>query len=534
MRTDGEGTILHYLRRLTPPADGATADRDLLARFAATADETAFEALVRRHGPLVWGVCLRLLADPHDAEDAFQATFLVLARRAAAVGRRELLANWLHAVARRCALKARAVRARRRCHERQVEVMPEPCAAPQSAWEELRPDLDEELARLADKYRLPVLLCYLQGLTRNEAAATLGWPPGTVAGRLARALDLLRRRLARRGLTLAAGALAAALTGRASAAVPAHLVRAVTTAAPLVASSGVVAAGVSASVVALTQGALKSMTTTKTILTLAALLGVGLLASGATVFGLGLAGRAGSTPTAYERRDPPGETKHAPPAPDKPHGTPPLRPAEEKPKEKPPAKDKPRRLKPDEAAALIRDYLVDDKPGRKLPETLRVKDLTTDEVWDRLDAQLFRLERESGPMPDFFTIRNKEVAALHEGLSGFHLRSFCVADLRGGRKPLLVFSYSWGSGAWRANVAALDLSAKEPKPVVAPQALFDDPTYYWDVKTADGKAVRVEGKGVNFGELVFTEKDGKASLRLKLSDDLPARIRKKIRELPLN
>jgi RNA polymerase sigma factor (sigma-70 family) len=515
MRSDGDGTLLHFLRQMTPPGDGA-ADGDLLARFAAAGDGAAFESLVRRHGPMVWGVCLRLLADPTDAEDAFQATFLVLARRPAAVGRRELLANWLHAVARRCALKARALRARRRRRERQVELMPEPCAAPPGAWEELRPYLDDELARLADKYRLPVLLCYLQGLTRNEAAAALGWPPGTVAGRLARALDLLRGRLARRGVTLAAGALAAALTGRTSAAVPAHLVRAVTTAAPLVASGGVAAAGVSASVVALTQGALKPMTATKIVLALAAFLGVGLLASGAAVLTPQLAGRAGTAPTAVERNDPAGE--------------PPVRPAEEKPKETPLAQEKAPRLKPDEAAALIRDYLADEKPGRKLPEALRVKELTTDEVWDRLGAQLFKLEERDVPMPDVFAIRNKAAVPLHNGLPGFRLRSFCAADLRGDRKPLLVFSYSWGSGAWRAQVAALDLFAKEPKPVVAPQALWNDPAHDWEVKPADGKAVRVEGGGVNFGELTFGEKDGKPTLRLKLSDDLPERIRKKITE----
>src|SRR5262249_26208301 len=263
---------------------GAAPDADLLARFAASRDEGAFEALVRRHGPMVWGVCLRVLADPIDAEDAFQATFLVLARRAGAVGRRELLARWLHGVARRTALKARGLRARRRSHERQVAAMPEPRAAGKDVWAEVRPDLDAELARLADKYRLPVLLCYLRGLTRNEAAEALGWPPGTVAGRLARALDLLRARLARRGGVLTAGALAVVLAENAAAAVPPYLARAVTRAAPLVAAGGVTAAGVSASVVALTQGALKPMSATKIVLALAALFTLGLVASAAAVF----------------------------------------------------------------------------------------------------------------------------------------------------------------------------------------------------------------------------------------------------------
>src|SRR5262249_48887628 len=158
--------ILHYLRRLMPSEGGAASDGDLLARFAATRDEAAFEVLVRRHGPMVWGVCVRTLADATDAEDAFQATFLVLAQRAGGIGRRELLANWLHGVARRTALKACGLRARRQRRERQVAAMPEPHAV-QDAWKDIRSDLDAELARLADKYRLPILLCYLEGLTRN-------------------------------------------------------------------------------------------------------------------------------------------------------------------------------------------------------------------------------------------------------------------------------------------------------------------------------------------------------------------------------
>jgi RNA polymerase sigma factor (sigma-70 family) len=304
MAHEGDGTILQFLRQLMPSGGGPSADGDLLARFVAGRDPAAFEALVRRHGPMVWGVCLRMLADPTDAEDAFQATFLVLARRAGAVGRRELLANWLYGVARRAALKARGRRARRRAHERQVATMTEPLAAGNDSWATLRPDIDAELARLADKYRLPVLLCYLEGHTRDEAARVLGWPPGTVAGRLSRALALLRTRLARRGVGLTALALTAALAENGSAAVPPHLLSAVTEAAPLVAAGGLTAAGVSASAITLSQEVLKPMTATKLVLALAALLAIGLVASGAAALAPALAGRAGTKPTSADQGAP--------------------------------------------------------------------------------------------------------------------------------------------------------------------------------------------------------------------------------------
>src|SRR5262249_6704726 len=143
-----------------------------------------------------------------------------LARKAGAIGRRELLANWLHGVARRTALKARATRARRCRREREGGDMAGRTAPERTALAELGLVLDEELARLGEKYRRPVVLCYLEGRTREEAARLLGWPPGTVAGRLSRALGLLRTRLTRRGLTLTTTALAAALAEGVATAVP--------------------------------------------------------------------------------------------------------------------------------------------------------------------------------------------------------------------------------------------------------------------------------------------------------------------------
>src|SRR5262249_46529495 len=153
-----------------------------------------------------------------DAEDAFQATFLVLLRKAGTVVPRELVGNWLYGVAYRTALAAKTAAATRRAKERQAHDMPQPQTSAADPWEELRPLLDRELHGLPDKSRVPVVLCDLQGKTRKEAARQLGWPEGTVAGRLARARVLLARRLSRHGLTLSGGALAALLARNTAAA----------------------------------------------------------------------------------------------------------------------------------------------------------------------------------------------------------------------------------------------------------------------------------------------------------------------------
>src|SRR5262245_59467150 len=173
-------------RYLSGTAGGET-DAELLGRFLDRRDEAAFALLVRRHGPMVYGVCRRLLPTDQDAEDAFQATFLVLARKARAAAPREV-GNWLFGVARRAALLSRRSIARRR---ERVGDVPERPATPR---DELRAVLDEELSRLPDTYRTVIVLCDLEGRTRREAAAMLGWPEGTVAGRLARARELLARR----------------------------------------------------------------------------------------------------------------------------------------------------------------------------------------------------------------------------------------------------------------------------------------------------------------------------------------------------
>src|SRR5262245_57448935 len=156
--------LIEQLRKTVLLSDGGgQTDGQLLRRFIEARDQVAFEALVRRHGPMVLGVCRRLLGHVHDAEDAFQATFLVLARKATSVVRHEAVGSWLYGVAYHTALKARAAGARRRGKEKQVTVMPEPQTAQEDLWHELLPRLDLELTRLPDRYRLPVVLCDLEG-----------------------------------------------------------------------------------------------------------------------------------------------------------------------------------------------------------------------------------------------------------------------------------------------------------------------------------------------------------------------------------
>ena len=189
----------------------AVTDGELLSRFLnrrPSEAEAAFEVLVRRHGPMVLGVCRHVLNEPQDAEDAFQATFLLLVRKAGSIRDREVLGHWLYEVAYRTSVRVKANAARRNARERKGAAMLATSHEHDVAWNELRPVLHEEISRLPEKYRKPVVLCYLEGRTNEEVAALLEWPVGTVKGRLSRARDLLRSRLTRRGLALSAGLLA--------------------------------------------------------------------------------------------------------------------------------------------------------------------------------------------------------------------------------------------------------------------------------------------------------------------------------------
>jgi RNA polymerase sigma factor (sigma-70 family) len=229
-----------------------------------------------------------VLRNPHDAEDAFQATFLVLVRKAASVRPRERVGNWLYGVAYRTALEARSILARRHARERQVSAMPEPPAPSSDDSRDWRPLLDEALNRLPEKYRTAVVLCELEGRSRKEVARILGIPEGTLSSRLATARQMLARRLARHGLGISAAAVAAFLGQQTSAAVPAPLLTTTVHAATLFAAgSTAAAAAISTNVVLVTEGVLKAMFLTKlktvtAVFVLMAVLGggIGLVGSG--------------------------------------------------------------------------------------------------------------------------------------------------------------------------------------------------------------------------------------------------------------
>jgi RNA polymerase sigma factor (sigma-70 family) len=298
--------MLHHLRKLVGVSAGnEPPDRDLLARFVAHGDQAAFAALVERHGPMVLGLCRRVLRHTQNAEDAFQATFLVLARKAGSVRNPDALASFLHGVAYHAATNLRRDLARRSARQ-----LPSPDALPADPagdlrWREVRAALDDELARLPERYRAPLVLCYLEGRTRDEAAQCLGWSTGVLRGRLERGREALRTRLRRRGLGLSAALLAGALGQEAApAAVPLAL------AVPTIEAAGRFAAGraasgpVSAQVVALTEGVLQAMFVHKLRTGALVLLGLGMVALAGALVVWGQSRRAGDgsgTPAAAAR-----------------------------------------------------------------------------------------------------------------------------------------------------------------------------------------------------------------------------------------
>ncbi len=248
---------LHQTAGLPPDAD--LADRQLLERFVTARDEAAFAALVQRHGPMVLGVCRRLLHDAHEAEDAFQATFLVLVHKARSIVRPELLGPWLHGVAYHTAARARQA-ARRRAREREAAAMADGDPAVEVMWRDLCQVLDQELGRLAEKYRAPLVLFYLEGKTTEEVARQLACPKGTVLSRLARGRERLRLRLLRRGVAPSVGLLAGFLAAKAApAAVPAAVAEGAIQAAVLTVAGKAAAGAIPATVAGLTKGVLRAM-----------------------------------------------------------------------------------------------------------------------------------------------------------------------------------------------------------------------------------------------------------------------------------
>jgi RNA polymerase sigma factor (sigma-70 family) len=274
--TTGLSKVIGHLRQALAPPDRGPSDGQLLERFVADHDEGAFTALVRRHGPMVLGVARRVLRHTQDAEDVFQATFLVLARRAGSVVKRESVGSFLYGTAYRIALEARCLNARR-ARERQVEQLPHPAVAAEEP-QDWRPLLDEELSRLPEKYRAAVVLCELEGRPRREAARQLGVPEGTLSSRLAAARRMLAGRLARRGLALAGGAFGT------QAVVPAALAASTVRAATLFAAGQATGATAAA---ALTEGVCKAMFMSKLQSVVAASLLTAVVGVGAWTCGAG-------------------------------------------------------------------------------------------------------------------------------------------------------------------------------------------------------------------------------------------------------
>jgi RNA polymerase sigma factor (sigma-70 family) len=283
-----QGAVLRHIRALFDAGTvGGLTDGQLLEWFTSRGEsaELAFAALVERHGPMVLRICRAILRDPHDAHDAFQATFLVLVRRASSLWARDSLAPWLHQVACRTAYCARSAAARRRKHERDAAGRTR-ASVRYDGPDDLGEVLHEELARLPEPNRAAVVLCLVEGLTHEQAARRLGWPVGTVESRLARGRARLRARLTGRGLAPTVGAVAAALgASRVDAAVPPALARA-TVRAALRISVGQAAGAevVSAAILALVEGVSRTMSMSMMKMAGAVVLAAGLAVTGAGVW----------------------------------------------------------------------------------------------------------------------------------------------------------------------------------------------------------------------------------------------------------
>jgi RNA polymerase sigma factor (sigma-70 family) len=275
-------TVFHHLYRVAGgPLLAEAGDGQLLERFVNERDPRAFDALLQRHGAMVLHVCRRVLGHAQDAEDAFQATFLLLAKSAASIRRQASVASWLYGVAYRLAARAKTLNARRQVREQRAVLMRQQDPGLEAARRELQTLLDEELHRLPPRFQAALVLCYLEGKTHDEAARQLGWPLGTVRSRVARARELLRTRLARRGLALPAATLATLLAADVSRAVPAQLFAATYQAALTFAGGHAAAAElVSPQAAALVEGGVTALTATHFKLGLALVLLVGLGAVG--------------------------------------------------------------------------------------------------------------------------------------------------------------------------------------------------------------------------------------------------------------
>jgi RNA polymerase sigma-70 factor (ECF subfamily) len=317
-RAQLDSVVWHIRRLAAGEAVAGPSSQQLLQDFLTRHDETAFTALVQRHGPMVLGVCRHVLHHLQDAEDAFQGTFLVLARKASSIRSGESLASWLHGVALHTALRARRDLARRRRHEKQAKPMSHAKPSWDLALQELQTVVDEEVQRLPAKYRAPFVLCYLESRSKAEAALELGWKVGTVSSRLDQARKRLQERLTRRGVTLSAVLAADALSPHAATgAVPAALARTTVRAALQYTVGNGAAAGTVSAGAALAEGVIQAMGTTQTKIATALLLAAALAAGTGALTHSTLAAKQ-TDPQTTEAAKPASDPKEKPAKPDQP------------------------------------------------------------------------------------------------------------------------------------------------------------------------------------------------------------------------
>jgi RNA polymerase sigma factor (sigma-70 family) len=316
--------LLRHVRRLSRAERGCASDSELLSRFATDRNDQAFAELIDRHGPMVWGLCRRLLRDTADAEDAFQATFLILVRKAGHIGRPELLGGWLHGVAHRVAVRLHGTIARRRALERPYDDLPARETVPDFDRRELQSLLELEVSRLPGRYRVPFVLCHLQGLTVDETARRMRCPTGTVKSRLSRAREQLRAALTRRGVVISTAAFADALAQEGEAAFVPEALAAATCATGRAFAAGTAHSLSTTSTVNLAEGVLTNMFLTKLKLAAGLAIAVVLMGLGGQLIarqGNGPADPPTPTPNVEQRAgaDPAraGESNPAAPTPEK-------------------------------------------------------------------------------------------------------------------------------------------------------------------------------------------------------------------------
>ncbi len=431
------GVLGHVRRMFRRQELQALDDGQLLDVFLGEGEPEAFAVLMERLGPMVLGVCRRLTLQAQDAEDAFQATFLVLLRKGWSIEPRSKVGCWLYGVACRTAREARRLAQRRWSREQQVETLPERAVSPE-ANNDLAQWLDRELERLPVKYRLPIVLCDLQGKMHKEAADMLGWPQGTLSGRLTRARQELARRLSARGLACAVGG--AGWTAQATASVPPDLAASAASAANAVLASGrrlVFASNMHL----VAQGVLRSMfwshlvkSISVAVLALTVLGGSVVILRASVPFG-GADQRPRTADGSSASSSSPDSSSSSSPVP------------------------KAKRLELGDAEKLVRKFIFDKNPDMNPNATFPLFEMTTDEVWKRLGVQVFKV-RGDVLNNESYVIKADKVYYIGQGFGGHGVSSLGVADLDKSGQAMLVYVFGWGSGIHRAHIAVFDIAAK--------------------------------------------------------------------------